>query len=113
MNEPAGLGRRFSADVEMCDLDARLRSGPSWPARSVSISTSRLWVRTRRMCYTGARVAVAIHLVDARPVVLVGTIRRCEYDAESMYDVEIELETVPGRDALRPGGAALDRGALA
>ncbi len=100
MIEPASCGRRFSANFEMCDLDEQLRPGPVWSARSVSISRSRLWLRSRRMCYVGTRVATVLHRIDSEPVVIVGIVSRCEYDTNSMYDLELSFEPSPGQFVL-------------
>ncbi|MEO1584616.1 MAG: hypothetical protein AAFR96_08600 [Planctomycetota bacterium] len=93
-------GRRFAADIDLCDIDERMRPGPMWTGRSVLISRSRLWIRSRRMCYPNASIGAAIHLIDAEPVVLYGAVRRCEYDADSLYDIEIELLSPPSATLL-------------
>ena len=99
MDDPV-LGRRFTAELDMCDLDERLRPGPPWVARSVAISRSRLWLRSRRMCYPESRVATVFHMLVAGPVILVGIVRRCEYDTDSMYSLELELVPPPNRAAI-------------
>ncbi|MEL7484110.1 MAG: hypothetical protein AAFN41_07125 [Planctomycetota bacterium] len=95
-----GNGRRFTAELELCEIDARVRSGTPWSARATAISHSRLWVRSRRMCYPGVKVVARIHHIDDEPFVLVGEVVRCEYDADGMYAIEIALEAAQNRSAL-------------
>lgn len=99
MQDP-GCGRRFMAELELCELDVRLRAGSTWAGRAMAISHSRLWLRSRRMCYPGAKLIIKIHHIDDQPLVLVGVVARCEYDADSMYDIEIGLEAVQNRAVL-------------
>lgn len=99
MKDPA-YGRRFTAELELCELDSRKRTGASWPARATAISHSRLWLRSRRMCYLDAKVVTKIHHVDDQPLILVGVVLRCEYDTDGMYDIELGLEAVQNREAL-------------
>ncbi|MEM8758295.1 MAG: hypothetical protein AAGF47_11000 [Planctomycetota bacterium] len=88
--------RTFSADLDMCELGERSRPSPAWTVRGVSISRSHIRVSSRRMCYVGAQVGVAVHLVDDRPCVLHGVVEFCEYDADGRYAIEIAL--VAARD---------------
>ncbi len=81
----------------MCELDDRDRPGPVWSARGRELSRSHLLVRTRRMCYAGKRILVAVHLIDDLPVPLYGRVLVCDYDGDGLYKVELELLRVPDR----------------
>ncbi len=99
MKEPGG-GRRFTAELELSELDTRMRDGAHWSARATAISHSRLWIRSRRMCYPGSKLVVKIHYIDDEPFILIGAVARCEYDAEGMYDLELGLEAAQNRSVL-------------
>lgn len=92
---PSGV--RFDAELDMCELDDRDRPGPVWSARGRELSRSHLLVRTRRMCYAGKRILVAVHLIDDLPVPLYGRVLVCDYDGDGLYKVELELLRVPDR----------------
>lgn len=93
--------RPFDAEVDMCELDERDRLSPVWTARATAISRSTLGIRSRRMCYGGALVLVAIHLIDAKPVVLHGRVRQCDYDGEGLYRLEVELLPLPDKPVVQ------------
>lgn len=86
---------RFDADLDLAEVDERHRPGPAWSARGQALSRSRLIVRTRRMCYPGRRLLVAVHLIDHRPVLLFGSVSTCEYDRDGLYCLDLELAPVP------------------
>lgn len=98
---PSGKSHVFDAEIDMCEVDDRDRAGPAWTARAKSISRSSITIRSRRMCYVGALVLVAIHLIDARPVVLHGRVRQCDYDGEGLYRLDIDLLPMPDKPTLR------------
>lgn len=87
-------GRAFTAELDICDLDERLRPGPRWTVRSSLISRSHIVVRSRRMCYHGSRVAMGVHMVDDKPLILIGVVANCEYDTDGLYRVEVAFEDV-------------------
>ncbi|MEM1331686.1 MAG: hypothetical protein AAGG07_14125 [Planctomycetota bacterium] len=105
LNDP-GCGRRFTAELELCEIDARQRTGAEWAARGVAINHSQVWLRSRRMCYPGARLVIKIHHIDDEPFVLVGSVSTCEYEADGMYDIEVSLEAAQNRGALQGGRPA-------
>lgn len=86
---PAGL--RFRADLTLSELDDRGRPGPDWSARALELSRSSLVVRSRRLCYLKRTLAVAIHLIDDKPVPLMGTVKACDYLADGEYRVDLDL----------------------
>jgi hypothetical protein len=53
------------------------------------------------MCYVGRQVLVAIHLIDDRPVPLMGRVFSCEYDGEGQYKISLELLPIPERIEIR------------
>jgi hypothetical protein len=89
------IGATFNAELDICELDERERPSLTWSARALELSRSALAFRSRRMCYVGRRVLIAIHLIDDRPVPLCGTVSHCSYEAEGMYRIEIELARIP------------------
>lgn len=91
------VGVRFDAELDLTELDDRDRPGLVWSARGRELSRAHLVLRSRRMCYTGRRVLVAVHLIDDVPVPLLGRVTSCDYDGDGMYRVELELMQVPHR----------------
>lgn len=103
MDEPAAAsreienrsGHRFDAELDVCELDERERPGLTWPAQAQELSRSHLVFRSRRMCYTGRRLLIAVHLIDDAPAPLCGRVTTCAYDSDGMYRVELEFARVP------------------
>ncbi|MFN0131008.1 MAG: hypothetical protein ACKVW3_00495 [Phycisphaerales bacterium] len=91
------LAAKFEAELDVCELDDRERPGPTWAARGRELGRSHIVFRSRRMCYQGRRVLVAVHLVDDTPLPLFGQVSKCDYDGEGQYRVELELLRVPER----------------
>ncbi len=85
----------FSAEIDLTELDARLRPGLSWSGRAIEISRSHLVFRSRRMCYEERRLLIAVHLIDASPVALYGEVVGCDYDGEGLYRTDLALMNVP------------------
>ncbi|MGH7245098.1 MAG: hypothetical protein ACREJD_16910 [Phycisphaerales bacterium] len=88
-------GHRFAADVEVSEIDERMRPGPSWVARSLELSKSHLVMESRRMCYPGRVLALAVHLIDDRPVPLLGRVVSCNYSDDGLYRVDLDLLKIP------------------
>lgn len=95
------VGRRFDSELDACELDERERPGPKWTARARELSRSQITFVSRRMCYVGRRILLAVHLVDDQPVPLVGRVGTCDYDGDALYRVVLELEPVPNTPAIR------------
>gem|GEM_PF-5411004 len=85
----------FTADLDVCELDHRSKQCPKWGARAVSLSRSALSFRSRRMCYERTRLLVFVHLIDAKPVLISGSVRSCVYDADGLYLIDLEFERPP------------------
>jgi len=92
--------RKFDAELDVAELDDRDRPGSTWTARARSICRSSLIFQSRRMCYVDRMVVVAVHLIDDKPVTLFGRVRGCEYEAEGLYRVELDLVPMPESKAL-------------
>jgi hypothetical protein len=92
---PGPRNTRFDAELDAAEIDDRDRPGPTWTARARGISRSCVVFSSRRMCYLGRRVIIAIHLIDDTPTPLYGRITSCEYEAEGMYRTEVTLEPIP------------------
>lgn len=95
---PAGKGKRghrFEAEMDAAELDERGRPVSTWTARGRELDRSRLTFMSRRMCYPGRHVVVAIHLIDASPVPLFGRVSACEYEGDGLCRVDLDLLEVP------------------
>jgi hypothetical protein len=101
------LGHPFKADLDIAELDDRQRPGPAWAARAQSLSRSHIVVHSRRMSYPKRVLLMAVHLIDAKPTPLVGRVQQCEYHADGLYRLVLELLPLPEPDVLTlwfPGG---------
>ena len=91
LSQPRPNGNRFHADIDLAELDERERPGMTWQAKASELSRSNLVLISRRMCYVGRSLAVAIHLIDDRPVPLLGRVVSCEYNDDGLYRIDIDL----------------------
>ena len=85
----------FTARLHVAELDERRRPGPTWTAKACELGRSRIVLRSRRMCYRGRQLLMAVHLVDDKPMVLYGIVDDCTYDCEGMHRIDIDLEHLP------------------
>jgi len=88
-------GHRFEADIEVSEMDDRQRPGLPWPARTRELSRSAIVMVSRRMCYPNRLLLLAVHRIDDRPVPLFSRVVDCEYEADGLYRVEVELLPIP------------------
>lgn len=88
-------GKPFEAELELGELDGRERPGEPWTARARTLSRSSLVLMSRRMCYPGRMVLVAVHRIDEKPVGLLGKVHGCDYEADGLYRVELDLLPLP------------------
>lgn len=95
VSRPKVAGHPFQADVDVCEVGERHRLGPTWAARSDTLSRSHLVLLSRRMSFPGRVFLVAVHLVDDEPIPLLGKVAYCDYDAEGLYRVVLELVPIP------------------
>jgi hypothetical protein len=98
-NRPAG--HVFEAELDIAEIDERGRPDHPWTARARQLSRSNIVIRSRRMCYLGREVVLAVHLIDGAPVALFGRVVLCDYDGEGQYVVDIDLISLPDRPELR------------
>jgi len=98
--KPRAPGYPFRADIDIAELDYRAKPGIAWAARTSSLSRSHLTVLSRRMSYPERIMLVAVHLIDARPTPLMGKVVECEYHAEGLYRIVLELLPLPDSDVL-------------
>lgn len=89
----------FKADLDIAELDERGRPGATWQAKASELSRSHMVFRSRRMCYEGRELLVAVHLVDDRPMAMFGTVHKSEYDGDGLYKTTINLGQLPETDA--------------
>lgn len=90
----------FRAELDLAELDGRGRPGPTWGGRAVEISRSHLTVRSRRMCYEGREVLIAVHLIDDKPTALFGLVAKSDYDGDGLYRTVFNLQRLPENDAV-------------
>jgi hypothetical protein len=95
------VGFSFKAEVDLAELDERGRPGAVWVGKSTELSRGHIVVCSRRMCYEGREILVAVHLVDDRPIVLFGVVRMSEYEGEGQYKTVLDLATLPETDAIQ------------
>lgn len=100
-HDPRPSGHSFDAELEVAEVDDRGRPQHPWVARAQKLSRSNVVFRSRRMCYTGREIILAIHLIDCTPVGLYGRVRSCDYDGEGQYVVDVDLITLPNRPELQ------------
>ena len=100
-HDPRPCGYSFDAELEVAEVDDRGRPQYPWVARAQKLSRSNVVFRSRRMCYTGREIILAIHLIDCSPVGLYGRVRSCDYDGDGQYVVDVDLITLPNRPELQ------------
>lgn len=91
LTQPRPNGNRFQAEIDLAELDERDRPGMTWQAKTSELSRSNLVLVSRRMCYVGRCLAVAIHLIDDRPVPLLGRVVSCDYNDDGLYRIDLDL----------------------
>ncbi len=105
---PAGKSNvSFKADLDLAELDERGRPGATWSGRACELSRSQIVFRSRRMCYDGRELLIAVHLIDDRPVALFGAVQRSEYDGDGLYRTVVDLAALPDTDAVHAWVTAL------
>lgn len=87
--------RPFRAELDICELDERLKPISTWTVRSLLLSRSKIVLLSRRMSFVSRRLLLAVHQIDAQPIPLCGKVADCEYHGEGQYRIVIDLETVP------------------
>jgi hypothetical protein len=98
-SKPGGVFA-FRAELDLTEIDARGRPGVVWTGRAVELSRSHLAFRSRRMCYEGRELLLAVHLVDDRPVPLYGMVGKSEYDGDGLYRTTINLLPTPESESV-------------
>lgn len=88
-------GTKFDAELDCAELDDRMRPGRTWACRARELSRSSIMLMSRRMCYVNRILIMAVHLIDDAPVALMGRIASCEYEADGMYRIDIDLLPLP------------------
>ncbi len=91
LTQPRPHGNRFLAEIDLAELDERERPGMTWQARSSELGRSHFVLTSRRMCYVGRHLAIAIHLIDDRPVPLLGRVVSCDYTDDGLYRIDLDL----------------------
>jgi len=94
-------GTPFDAELDCSELDDRMRPGRTWTSRARELSRSHIVLISRRMCYNGRILIMAVHLIDDSPVPLMGRIVGCEYEADGLYRVDLDLLPMPPSGAHR------------
>jgi hypothetical protein len=97
--KPSGVFA-FRAELDVTEIDTRGRPGVVWTGRALELSRSHLGFRSRRMCYEGRELLLAVHLVDDRPVPLYGMVTKSEYDGDGLYRTTINLLPMPETESV-------------
>lgn len=95
------IGHKFNAELDAAELDDRMRPGSTWTAYSRELSRSHVVLVSRRMCYQNRLIVIAVHLIDAEPVPLMGRVTACEYESDALYRIELELLPMPTQGPIR------------
>lgn len=93
-------GFEFRAEVDASELTDKGLPGQAWACRSVMLSKSAIAILSRRMIHVGKQVVLAIHRIDDEPVGLFGKIAECEYHADGLHVVLVELLPVTDHEML-------------
>jgi hypothetical protein len=94
------VGHPFRADIDIAEINDRSRPGMAWAARTHSLSRSHLVILSRRMSYPKRIMLVAVHLIDAKPTPLMGRVTECEYHADGLYRIVLELIPLPESEVI-------------
>lgn len=95
-----GNGREVRIRAHMSELLGQGRPGPAWSVVTSSISPSRFSVESRRMCYPERPVIAALHVLDARPMPLMGMVLSCEYTGDGVHRVVVAMTAYQPRRSL-------------
>lgn len=94
-------GAPFEAELDATELDDRGRSSTTWTARARELSRSSVVFLSRRMTFPGRLLLLAVHRIDDKPVPLFGKVHQCDYEADGLYRVELDLLPVPDHRAIK------------
>jgi hypothetical protein len=100
-------GAAFSAELDLAEFDDRGRVKSVWTARASMLSRSNVVIRSRRMIYPEGVIGILIHLIDSKPVVLLGRVAICDYDADGLYVVDLDLIPMPSDGPIAKWAAAI------
>lgn len=98
----------FRAELDIAEIDTRGRPGVVWTGRACELSRSHLTFRSRRMCYEGRELLVAVHLVDDRPVPLFCMVAKCDYDGDGLYRTTVNLLPMPDTESIKAWVSGLE-----
>jgi hypothetical protein len=99
-------GAPFEAELDATELDERGRASTTWTARARELSRSNVVFLSRRMTFPGRLLLLAVHRIDDKPVPLFGKVYQCDYEADGLYRVDLDLLPVPDHRAIRDWVAA-------
>ncbi len=91
---PEIRGQSFDAGVTASELMEVNEPGPKWPARSVRISRSHIVISSKRMCHIERKLLLAVHKIDAHPLILEGSVESCSYVAGGLCCVVVRLKGI-------------------
>lgn len=94
VSETGVSGHQFDAELDVSELDDRLKPGPAFPSRAAILSRSHIVLLSRRMTYKGRLLLIAIHLIDDVPTPLFGVVESCDYHAEGQHRIIVALKSL-------------------
>ncbi|MDX2118843.1 MAG: hypothetical protein SFY96_11720 [Planctomycetota bacterium] len=109
--KPRPTGMRFLAEMDMAEIDERGRPGPVSNAKGRELSRANIVIASRKLVYPGRLVGLAVHLIDDRPVPLIGRVYSCVYDSDGLYRVDIDLMSMDGHAPVREWAMSRERAA--
>lgn len=99
-------GAPFEAELDAAELDERGRASTTWSARARELSRASIVLLSRRMTFQGRLMLLAVHRIDDKPVALFGKVYACDYEADGLYRVDLDLLPLPEHRAIRDWLAA-------
>lgn len=99
----------FEAELEVTEIDDRLRPGAWFSAKGKELGRSSVVFVSRRMVHIGRLVLLAVHMIDDRPTPLFGQVGSCEYDTDGMHRLSIDLRPLPDQVLIDEWMATLGR----
>ncbi len=100
-SKPRPVGMRFLAEMDIAEVDERGRPGGASLAKGKELSRANVVISSRKLIYPGRLVALAVHLIDDRPVPLMGRVFSCVYDSDGLYRIDVDLLPMDDRGAIR------------
>jgi len=97
---PFENARPFRADADVSELDDKGRPGPAWTVTTTHLGRANVSISSRRLVYEGRVLVLAVHLLDATPTLLCGSVKSCIYAGEASHLIVMDLLPTPADDTI-------------